>query len=247
MAMNLENRKAVVTGAGRGIGKAIAGRLAELGADVAIVDIDGETASSTAAEIASTGATAVAYELDITDAETVAAVFKRILEDLGGLDILVNNAGLTRDNLLLRMSPDDWDLVMRVNLKGAFNCTRAAVRPMMSQRSGRIISIASVVGLVGNAGQANYAASKAGLIALMKTVAREFGSRNITANAVAPGFIETPMTESLPEKAREDFASRIVLKRFGSPSDVANLVAFIASDEADYITGQTINIDGGML
>ncbi|MCK4409087.1 MAG: 3-oxoacyl-[acyl-carrier-protein] reductase [Candidatus Eisenbacteria sp.] len=245
--MKLDGKKAVVTGAGRGIGKAIAIKLASLGADVAIVDIDAETAGSTAAEIASTGATAVGYELDITDAEAVATVFKGILEDLGGLDILVNNAGLTRDNLLLRMSPDDWDLVMRVNLKGAFNCTRAAVRPMMSQRSGRIISIASVVGLVGNAGQANYAASKAGLIALMKTVAREFGGRNITANAVAPGFIETPMTESLPEKAREDFASRIVLKRFGSPSDVANLVAFLASDEADYITGQTINIDGGML
>ena len=149
--MKLENKHAVVTGAGRGIGKAIAGKLASLGAGVAIVDIDGETASSTAAEIASTGATAVAYELDITDAKTVAAVFKKIAEDLGGLDILVNNAGLTRDNLLLRMSPDDWDLVMRVNLKGAFNCIRAAVRPMMSQRSGRIINIASVVGLVGNA------------------------------------------------------------------------------------------------
>ncbi len=245
--MKLENKHAVVTGAGRGIGKAIAIRLASLGAAVAIVDIDGETASSAAAEIASTGATAVAYELDITDAEAVAAVFKRILEDLGGLDILVNNAGLTRDNLLLRMSPDDWDLVMRVNLKGAFNCTRAAVRPMMSQRSGRIINIASVVGLVGNAGQANYAASKAGLIALTKTVAKEFGGRGITANAVAPGFIETPMTESLPEKARADFAAKISLRRFGSPSDVANLVAFLASDEADYITGQTVCVDGGML
>jgi 3-oxoacyl-[acyl-carrier protein] reductase len=245
--MKLENKHAVVTGAGRGIGKAIAIRLASLGAAVAIVDIDGETASSAAAEIASTGATAVAYELDITDAEAVAAVFKRILEDLGGLDILVNNAGLTRDNLLLRMSPDDWDLVMRVNLKGAFNCTRAAVRPMMLQRSGRIINIASVVGLVGNAGQANYAASKAGLIALTKTVAKEFGGRGITANAVAPGFIETPMTESLPEKARADFAAKISLRRFGSPSDVANLVAFLASDEADYITGQTVCVDGGML
>ena len=245
--MKLENKHAVITGAGRGIGKAIATRLASLGAAVAIVDIDGETASSAAAEIASTGATAIAYELDITDAEAVAAVFKGIAEDLGGLDILVNNAGLTRDNLLLRMSPDDWDLVMRVNLKGAFNCTRAAVRPMMSQRSGRIINIASIVGLVGNAGQANYAASKAGLIALTKTVAKEFGGRGITANAVAPGFIETPMTESLPEKARADFAAKISLRRFGSPSDVANLVAFLASDEADYITGQTVSVDGGML
>ncbi|MFH1690338.1 MAG: 3-oxoacyl-[acyl-carrier-protein] reductase [Candidatus Eisenbacteria bacterium] len=244
--MRLDNKRAVVTGAGRGIGKAIASKLASLGADVAIVDIDGETASSTAAEIAATGATAIGYELDITDSDAVMAVFKTIIEDLGGLDILVNNAGLTRDNLLLRMSPDDWDLVMKVNLKGAFNCIRAAVRPMMSQRSGRIINIASVVGQVGNVGQANYAASKAGLIALTKTVAREFGGRGITANAVAPGFIETPMTEALPEKAREDFASRILLRRFGSPSDVANLVAFLASDEADYITCQTVNVDGGM-
>jgi 3-oxoacyl-[acyl-carrier protein] reductase len=144
------------------------------------------------------------------------------------------------------MSPDDWDLVMKVNLKGAFNCIRAAVRPMMSQRSGRIISISSVVGIVGNAGQANYAASKAGLIALTKSVAREFGGRGITANAIAPGFIETPMTESLPDAVKEDFSSKIVLKRFGKPSDVANLVAFLASDEADYITGQTVNVDGGM-
>lgn len=244
--MNLENKHAVVTGAGRGIGKAIAGKLASLGAAVAIVDIDGETAGSTAAEIAATGATAVGYELDITDSDAVMTVFKKIPEDLGGLDILVNNAGLTRDNLLLRMSPDDWDLVMRVNLKGAYNCIRAAVRPMMSQRSGRIISIASVVGILGNAGQANYAASKAGLIALSKSVAKEFASRGITANAVAPGFIETPMTESLSEKVREDFMSMVLLKRFGTTADVANLVAFLASDEADYITGQTISVDGGM-
>jgi 3-oxoacyl-[acyl-carrier protein] reductase len=244
--MTLEGKRAVVTGAGRGIGKAIAGRLASLGAGVAIVDIDGETAQATASEIASTGATAIGYELDITDADAVLATMKKIVEDLGGLDILVNNAGLTRDNLLLRMSPDDWDVVMKVNLKGAFNCIRSAVRPMMSQRSGRIINISSVVGQVGNAGQANYAASKAGLIALTKSVAKEFGGRGITANAVAPGFIETPMTESLPDSVKEDFASKIALKRFGKASDVANLVAFLASDEADYITGQTVNVDGGM-
>jgi len=244
--MKLENRKAVITGAGRGIGRAIAATLASHGAHVAIVDIDGETAEATAREMSDAGAVARAYELDITDSDAVVSSFKVIAEEMGGLDILVNNAGLTRDNLLLRMSPDDWDLVMNVNLKGAYNCIRAAVRPMMSQRSGRIISIASVVGILGNAGQANYAASKAGLIALTKSVAKEFASRGITANAVAPGFIKTPMTESLSDKVREGFMSMVLLKRFGTTADVANLVAFLASDEADYITGQTINVDGGM-
>jgi 3-oxoacyl-[acyl-carrier protein] reductase len=244
--MTLENRKAVVTGAGRGIGRAIASRLAELGADVAVVDIDGETAQSTAGELAGTGSRVLGYRLDVSDCEAVSDVFKRIIEDLGGIDILVNNAGLTRDNLIIRMSPEQWDLVMDVNLKGAFNCIRAAVRPMMSQRSGRIINIASIVGQIGNAGQANYAASKAGLIALTRTVAKEFGGRGITANAVAPGYIETPMTDSLTDKVREQFASRILLGRFGRPADVANVVAFLASDDGDYITGQTINVDGGM-
>jgi len=236
----------VITGAGRGIGRAIAATLVSHGAHVAIVDIDGETAEAAAKEMSDAGAVARAYELDITDSDAVMSSFKAIAEEMGGLDILVNNAGLTRDNLLLRMSPDDWDLVMKVNLKGAYNCIRAAVRPMMSQRSGRIISIASVVGILGNAGQANYAASKAGLIALTKSVAKEFASRGITANAVAPGFIETPMTDKLSEKVREDFMSMVLLKRFGTTADVANLVAFLASDEADYITGQTISVDGGM-
>ena len=244
--MKLDGRKAVITGAGRGIGRAIAATLVSHGAHVAIVDIDGETAEATAKEMSDAGAVARAYTLDITDSDAVMSSFKAIAEEMGGLDILVNNAGLTRDNLLLRMSPDDWDLVMKVNLKGAYNCIRAAVRPMMSQRSGRIISIASVVGILGNAGQANYAASKAGLIALTKSVAKEFASRGITANAVAPGFIETPMTEKLSEKVREDFMSMVLLKRFGTTADVANLVAFLASDEADYITGQTISVDGGM-
>lgn len=244
--MKLDGRKAVITGAGRGIGRAIAATLASHGAHVAIVDIDGESAAATAGEMSDGGAVARAYELDITDSDAVMSSFKIITEEMGGLDILVNNAGLTRDNLLLRMSPDDWDLVMKVNLKGAYNCIRAAVRPMMSQRNGRIISIASVVGILGNAGQANYAASKAGLIALTKSVAKEFASRGITANAVAPGFIETPMTEKLSDKVREDFMSMVLLKRFGTTADVANLVAFLASDEADYITGQTISVDGGM-
>ena len=244
--MTLEKRRAVVTGAARGIGKAIAARLAELGAAVAIVDIDGEAAEETARELAETGTRVLGYELDVADCEAVSGVFKRIIADLGGIDILVNNAGLTRDNLIIRMSPEQWDVVMNVNLKGAFNCIRAAVRPMMSQRSGRIINIASIVGQIGNPGQANYAASKAGLIALTKTVAKEFGGRGITANAITPGYIETPMTDCLSESVREQVASRILLGRFGKPADVANVVAFLASDDGDYITGQTINVDGGM-
>jgi len=244
--MGLKGKTAVVTGAGRGIGKAIAIKLASQGADVAILDVDGETAAATAEELGALGVCSSGYSVDVSQAEAVASVFKQVAEDLGGPDILVNNAGLTRDNLIIRMSPEQWDTVMNVNLKGAFNCIRAAVRPMMSKRWGRIINIASIVGLTGNAGQANYAASKAGLIALTKSVAKEFGGRGITANAVAPGYIETPMTESLPESVREGFAAKILLGRFGRPEDVANLVAFLASDEADYITGQTVSIDGGM-
>jgi 3-oxoacyl-[acyl-carrier protein] reductase len=245
--MRLEGRRAVVTGGGQGIGRAIALKLASEGAAVAVVDMNAEGAAVVAEEIEAAGGTAFPYELDVGDAEKVNEVFKAIADDLGGVDILVNNAGVTRDGLLARMSQADWDLVIRVNLTGAFNCTRAVSRGMMSQRYGRIISIASVVGRIGNAGQANYSASKAGLIALTKSVARELGSRGITANAIAPGYIETKMTESLPEKAREEFASKIALRRFGSPEDVANVVAFLASDDGDYVTGQTINVDGGMV
>lgn len=244
--MKLKDRKAVVTGAGSGIGRVIALTLAGKGAAVAVVDVNLDAARSVASEIEAAGGAAAAFAVDVSDADAVAAAMKEVAEALGGLDILVNNAGITRDNLLIRMSPDDWDLVLKVNLKGAFNCTRAAVRPMMSTRWGRIVNIASVIGQVGNVGQANYAASKAGLIALTKTTAREFASRNITANAIAPGFIQTPMTDSLPEKVRESLAEKILLKRLGTPEDVANLVAFLVSDDADYITGQTINVDGGM-
>ncbi len=245
--MTLEGRKAVVTGGGQGIGKAIALKLASLGAAVAAVDINKKGAKEVAHEIAESGGAAFAYRLDVSDAEEATEVMKSAAEDLGGIDVLVNNAGVTRDNLIIRMSPADWDHVLQVNLTGAFNCIRAVARGMMSQRYGRIVNISSTIGQVGNIGQANYAASKAGLIALTKTVARELGPRGITANAVAPGFIETAMTESLSEKVKEEFAAKILLRRLGTPEDVANLVAFLASDEGNYITGQTINIDGGMV
>ena len=216
--MTLEDKRAVVTGGGQGIGRAIALKLASLGAAVAVVDMNAEGASSVASEIESAGGKAIPYALDVADGEQVKDVFAKISEDLGGIDVLVNNAGITRDGLIMRMSQSDWDLVMSVNLTGAFNCTRAVARTMMSQRHGRIVNVSSVVGLIGNAGQANYAASKAGLIALTKSVAKELGSRGVTANAIAPGYIETAMTESLPEKAREEFASRIPLRRFGTPA-----------------------------
>ena len=244
--MHLEGKRAVVTGAGQGIGRAIALKLVSVGGHVAVVDVYLEGAEAVAKEIADSGGTAKAYKLDVSKADKVTEVMKEVAADLGGVEILVNNAGIARDNLIIRMSPDDWDRVIRVNLHGAFHCIRAVARTMMSQRYGRIVNISSVIGQVGNIGQANYAASKAGLVALTKTVARELGPRGITANAVAPGFIETAMTETLSEKVKEDFAAKIMLRRLGSPEDVANVVAFLASDEGSYVTGQTVNVDGGM-
>ncbi len=244
----LENQIAIVTGAGRGIGEAIAKRLAGEGAAVACVSRSEANAARVAEAINSVRAGAArAYAVDVADRKAVAAGFEKIFADFGRIDILVNNAGVTRDGLAMRMSEEDWDLVLDTNLKGAFHFIQAAMRPLIKQRSGRIINIASVAGLMGNAGQANYAASKAGLIGLTKTIARELASRGITVNAVAPGFICTDMTEVLPEAVKTGVTAAIPAGRFGKPEEIAAAVAFLASPEAQYITGQTLTVDGGMV
>ena len=246
--MRFEDKTAIVTGAGRGIGRAIALRLANEGARVAAVSRTEANAKRTADEINATSTNvAKAYAVDVSDHVAVQKVGAQILEDFGRVDILVNNAGVTRDGLAMRMSIEDWDTVINTNLRGAFNFTQAIIRAMIKQRSGRIINIASVIGLIGNAGQTNYAASKAGLIGLTKSLARELASRNITVNAVAPGFIATDMTEALSEELQKNITSKIPLMRVGQPNDVANAVAFLASAEANYITGQVLAVDGGMV
>jgi 3-oxoacyl-[acyl-carrier protein] reductase len=246
--VRFENQTAIVTGAGRGIGHAIALRLANEGARVASVSRTEANAKRTADEINALSADAAKhYAVDVSDHAAVQKVGAQILEDFGRVDILVNNAGVTRDGLAMRMSIEDWDTVINTNLRGAFNFTQAIVRAMIKQRSGRIINITSVIGLIGNAGQTNYAASKAGLIGLTKSLARELASRNITVNAVAPGFITTDMTEALPEELQKNIRSKIPLTRVGQPNDVANAVAFLASAEANYITGQVLAVDGGMV
>ena len=245
--MRLEGKVALITGGARGIGQAIAMTFAKEGADIVVADVNLEIAQKTAAEIEALGRKALALEMDVTNYEKVEEGINKILDKMGKVDILVNNAGITKDNLLMRMSQAEWDAVINVNLKGTFNCIRAVSRPMVKQRSGRIISIASIIGLMGNPGQANYAASKAGIIALTKTVAKELASRNINANAVAPGFIQTEMTAKLPEDLKKRMLEAIPLAKLGSPNDVANLCLFLASDESSYITGQVITVDGGMV
>ncbi len=243
----LKGKTAVITGSGRGIGKAIAMKMASLGADIVINDIpQSEDADKTCEEIKSLGVDSIVVKGDVRNTADVQDLIKKTLDKFGKIDIFVNNAGVTRDGLMLRMSEDDWDLVMDINLKGAFNCIKAAARPMMKQRSGSIVNIASVVGVMGNAGQANYSASKAGLIGLTKTTAKEFASRGIRCNAVAPGFIESAMTDKLPDDVKKEYFKAIPLAKFGTVDDVADVVAFLASDMSSYVTGQVINIDGGL-
>ena len=246
----LENRASLVTGASRGIGRAIALRLAELGSKVAVNYVAIEESNKADADevvksMTDMGVEAMAVEADVRDSEAVKGMVERVAERWGKIDILVNNAGINRDTLLLRMSDGAWDAVIDTNLRGAFLCTKYAVKYMMKQQWGRVISLSSVVGRVGNAGQSNYAASKGGIIAFTKSVAREMGSRNITVNAIAPGFIVTDMTNKLPPETRDGLLSMIPLARLGQPEDVAELVAFLAGEKAGYITGQVITIDGG--
>ncbi|KAF0995697.1 3-oxoacyl-[acyl-carrier-protein] reductase [Geobacillus sp. TFV-3] len=244
----LEGKIALVTGASRGIGRAVALELARQGANVAVNYAGSEAKANEVVEaIRSLGREAIAVQADVARAEDVERMVKTTIDHFGRLDILVNNAGITRDNLLMRMKEEEWDAVINTNLKGVFLCTKAATRPMMKQRYGRIINIASVVGVMGNPGQANYVAAKAGVIGLTKTAARELASRNITVNAVAPGFITTDMTEALSPELKAEMLKQIPLARFGEPDDIARVVAFLASDAASYMTGQTLHVDGGMV
>jgi len=245
--MRLKDKVALITGGARGIGRAIALCFAKEGAGIVIWDVNIQEAEKTCQDIQALGSKAFAQAVDVTDYEKVEEAANKILDKYGKVDILVNNAGIAKDNILLRMTEAEWDAVLDVNLKGTFNCTKAVSKAMLKQRFGRIINIASIIGIIGNVGQANYSASKAGIIALTKTTAKELASRNINVNAVAPGFIQTDMTAKLPKDVKEKMRGVIPAGRFGSPDDVAGACLFLAAEEAGYITGQTIVVDGGMV
>jgi len=244
--MELKGKVALVTGGAQGIGKAVALMLARQGADVVVADVNLEKAAETAKEVEATGRGAMAVNVDVTRLSDVENMVESAIGRFGRIDILINNAGIARDKLILRMTEEDWDAVLDVNLKGTFNCTKAVIKHMSKQRSGKIVNIASVVGEMGNAGQANYSASKAGVIGLTKTIAREFAQRGINVNAIAPGYIQTPMTDVLPDKAKEELKRMIPMERLGQPEDVATAVLFLVSDASSYVTGQVLNVNGGI-
>jgi len=245
--MSLQGKTAIVTGAAQGIGRAIAECLAQAGADIAVADLDPGRSTETVTSVEKLGRRALNIKVNVADANEAKAMVEQVLKAWGKVDILVNNAGITRDGLLLRMKEEDWNLVLQINLNGTFNCTKAVLQPMTKQRYGRIVNIASIVGVIGNAGQANYSASKAAVIGFTKTVGREYASRNVTVNAVAPGFIDTAMTHGLPADVKETLLKQIPLGRLGTPADVAAAVRFLVSEEAAYITGHVLHVNGGML
>ena len=245
--MSLEGKTAIVTGAAQGIGRAIAECLAQAGADIAVADLDPGRSVETVASVEKLGRRALNLKVNVADTNDTKTMVEQVLKTWGKVDILVNNAGITRDGLLLRMKEEDWNLVLQINLNGTFNCTKAVLQPMTKQRYGRIVNIASIVGVIGNAGQANYSASKAAVIGFTKTVGREYASRNVTVNAVAPGFIDTAMTHGLPADVKDTLLKQIPLGRLGSPADVAAAVRFLVSEDAAYITGHVLHVNGGML
>ena len=245
--MDIKGKIAVITGASRGIGKEIALAFCREGATVALCDINAAQLEATAAELAKEGLTAAPFALDVASFSGTEETMKKIVDNFGRVDILINNAGITKDNLMLRMKENEWDAVINVNLKGTFNCIKSVSKYMLKQKSGKSVNISSIVGIMGNAGQANYSASKAGIIGLTKSCAKEFASRGINVNAVAPGFIMTEMTEKLPEEVRKAYMAGIPLGKFGTPADIASLVLFLSSGAASYITGEVIKVDGGLL